>query len=202
MDRFTIPNILTASRIAMAAVAALLAWHGAAALAVSICITAAWLDVFDGWYARRFARGSSLGMHLDPLADKVLMGVVYAWVGIDAASALVWVLIGLIGAREIGVTVLRSWSLRKRGRFIPARPLGRLKMFAQSVAGLTILGVTHYLGVPVPLWVVCGALVIILGVSCASGAQYLAAWRRDRGGDETGEPAADSAQARRVSAGR
>lgn len=148
------------------------------AVAVAVLIAAAWLDVFDGWYARNRAQCSTLGKHLDPFADKVLVGVVYAWIGIDADSALVWALIAVAAAREIAVTVLRAYSRRCFGRFIPASTLGRAKMAAQCVAGLTILGVTHFLGRTVPTKVVAPAIIATLAVSYAAAAAYAREWRR------------------------
>jgi phosphatidylglycerophosphate synthase len=202
--RHTIPNVLTVARMAMAALAAVLAGAGAEALAVAILIAAALLDVFDGWYARAFAQPSALGAHLDPLADKILMGVVFGWIGLEAASGPVWVLIGLVALRELVVTLLRSFSLRRRGRFIPASRLGRLKMLTQSIVGLTLLGVMHFLDRPVPEAVVRAGLVAVLAASYASGAGYLARWRREESGrrGDGGRDAGDAPPERRVSAAR
>jgi CDP-diacylglycerol---glycerol-3-phosphate 3-phosphatidyltransferase len=203
-DRITVPNILTASRIVMAVVAAFIAVRGHREVAVAVCIAAAWLDVFDGWYARTFSRCSSLGKHLDPLADKVLMGVVFTWLGLDAGSTIVWMLIALVGVREVGVTVLRAYSLRRHGRFIPASPLGRVKMLTQSVAGLTILSITYFLGFRVPVAVVAAAMVVILVVSYVSAAGYVRGWLASRGrawGDAA-QPIEEKIEDRRVSAGR
>jgi CDP-diacylglycerol--glycerol-3-phosphate 3-phosphatidyltransferase len=178
---WTIPNLVTATRIAMAVLAA---WLAARTLereaAVAICIVAALLDVFDGWYARAFAKCSRVGEHMDPFADKILMGVVYGWVGIDAGSALVWLLIALVGVREVAMTVFRSYSLRRHGRYIPASPFGRTKMLVQSVVGLGVLGWTHILGVVVPVPVVVGGLGVILVLSYASAAAYLVDWKQAR----------------------
>ncbi len=177
--RLTLPNVVTATRIVMALVAAWLAAraHGAP-LAVGILIAAALLDAFDGWYARAFGQVSRVGEHMDPLADKILMGVVFAWIGDDTASAMVWWLVAAVGAREVAMTVFRSYSLRRHGRYIPASPLGRTKMLVQSVLGLGILGVTHWAGVAVPVAVVEVALSVIMILSYASAAAYVIDWRR------------------------
>jgi len=180
--------MLTVARMAMAGIAGFLAAVVRAdAAAVAVLIAAALLDAFDGWYARTFSQCSALGKHLDPFADKLLMGVVYSWIGADAGSPLVWTLIALSGVREAAITVLRSYSLRLHGRFIPASRLGRAKMLAQSVAGLTILSITHFLGRSVPAEIVAGALLATLVVSYAGGIAYVVEWRRrgPRGGDES-----------------
>ena len=177
--RFTVPNVVTAMRIAMACAALWLAVHvGAERTAVLVCVVAAILDGFDGWYARSFDQCARVGEHMDPLADKILMGVVYGWVGIDAASAVVWTIIGLVAARDVAMTLFRAYSLRRHGRYIPASGLGRRKMLIQSVAGLSILSATHLVGLEVPRLLVGLTLTVILVLSYASAAAYLADWKR------------------------
>ncbi len=203
-SQFTVPNALTASRIAMALGAVWIAVAGASETAVLVLIAAALLDAFDGWYARTFSQCSSLGAHLDPVADKILMGVVYAWIGLETDSTLVWTLIALVAARELTMTAFRSYSLRRHRRFIPASRLGRFKMLAQSMVGLAVLSVMHFLDRRVPEPAIVAALAPILVISYASAAGYLSAWRSARvsrpssglGGEAESEPA------RQVSAGR
>ena len=177
----TVPNALTVLRIVMALVAAacfVLERHQGTA--VLLCIAAALLDIFDGWYARRFSQCSHLGEHLDPLADKLLMAVVYGVIAIRLGNPLVWVLIGLIGLRELGMTVFRSYSLRRHRRFIPANRWGKFKMLLQSTVGLTILGVAYLtdVGFDIQPLALASLLLLILIVSYASAAVYLRDWRR------------------------
>ncbi|KAI5310501.1 hypothetical protein KEM55_006239 [Ascosphaera atra] len=72
---YTIPNILTFSRLAMAPVIgwAILSSH--ATLALSLFGYAAVTDLVDGFVARRFKQESVVGTIIDPMADKVLMTV-------------------------------------------------------------------------------------------------------------------------------
>ena len=118
--QWTVPNVLTVARIGLSAAGAWLAFRaGAGAPAVMILIAAALLDAFDGWYARAFAQSSGLGKHLDPFADKVLVGVILVWIARDAGSSLVWWLVGLSLSREVAMTLLRMYSARARRRSSP-----------------------------------------------------------------------------------
>ena len=171
----TIPNVLTLARIALTIAAVGMAVRGAAPLAVAILIAAALLDAFDGWYARAFSQSTSLGKHLDPFADKVLVAVILLWLGMDARSVAAWCLIGVALAREAAMTGLRMHSVRAQGRLIPASSLGRWKMFLQSTGGLTILSFTHILHRSVPEGWVIAALAIMLGVSLAAMLGYIKA---------------------------
>ena len=192
--RWTVPNAVTAARVAMAITAAWLATRSdARTTAFVLCAAALVLDAFDGWYARAFGQCSRVGEHMDPLADKVLMGVVYGWIGVDADSPMVWMLVALVAAREAAMTVFRAYSLRRHGRYIPASPLGRAKMVVQGVVGIGILGATHLLRVSVPTPLVAGALVAILALSYASAVAYVVDWRRGQG-DAAAPPESDPRQ--------
>jgi CDP-diacylglycerol--glycerol-3-phosphate 3-phosphatidyltransferase len=168
--------MLTLLRIALVFVSA---WMGLSArheaLAVSLLITAAVLDVFDGWYARTFSRTTSLGKHLDPFADKVLVTVIMVWLGMDARSFTVWCLVALTLAREAAMTLFRMYSARRLGQLVPASGLGKLKMFLQCAGGLTMLGITHFLGKKTPAPVEISLLAAMLVVSFWAMAGYIKA---------------------------
>ena len=76
MMRWTLPNILTVSRICLTPVIALLpffpGWRPKLA-AFAIFLAAAITDTIDGWLARRYQQVSELGQFLDPIADKLLL---------------------------------------------------------------------------------------------------------------------------------
>jgi cardiolipin synthase (CMP-forming) len=75
-------------------------------------------DWIDGWIARRFDQGSTLGKILDPAADRLLLGVgviaiiidhsVPLWIGVivvfrEVAISIVTVVLAALGARRIDV---------------------------------------------------------------------------------------------------
>ena len=79
---WNLPNVLTYGRIAaVPLVGGLLMYGGNSArwLALAIFVVAAITDFFDGYLARRWQQQSSLGIMLDPIADKVLVAVVLLW---------------------------------------------------------------------------------------------------------------------------
>ena len=179
----TVPNVLTALRIAMAAGAAVcFIWGLAEREAAALCIVATLLDAFDGWYARTFSQCSELGKHLDPLADKLLMAVVFGLIAVRMQSVWIWVLVVLIAFREIAMTVFRAYSLRRHSQFIPASKLGKAKMIAQGTAGSAIIGYAVLWGrgfdFPVPFAAVPLALILLL--SYLSAFRYLWCWNESR----------------------
>lgn len=68
----TLPNLLTAFRIALVVPFALLCAAGGDLLALGIFLLAAVTDTLDGTLARRFHQRSKFGRLADPLADKLL----------------------------------------------------------------------------------------------------------------------------------
>lgn len=178
-SRLTVPNVMTVLRMVMAIVAGVFfAGEYAERVAVVLCVVAALLDVFDGWYARAFSQCSTLGKHLDPLADKLLMGVVYGVLAVKCGSAVVWVLVAFIGLRELGMTIFRAYSLRRHGRFIPANGLGKLKMVVQSVFGLTVIASSFFLehDLAFDAYLLVPGLCLILAISYVSAIIYIRLW--------------------------
>lgn len=140
-----LPNYVTLARILFVPllVAALLTpvgedWFGISgyALAIVIFIIAALSDILDGQLARRRNQVSTLGKFLDPIADKLLVTAALV-VLVEKHLAPSWAVVIIIG-REFIVTGLRSIAASE-GIVIQAQTLGKIKMWAQSVAIVALL---------------------------------------------------------------
>ena len=104
-------------------------------LALAIFLAAAFTDLLDGYLARRLGQVTTIGMLLDPIADKLLISAaLIALVQVRATPG--WLAILLIG-REFAVSGLRSIAAAE-GYTIQASDLGKTKTVAQ-VAGITCL---------------------------------------------------------------
>ncbi len=178
--KWTVPNVLTAMRILMAMVAAyFFITEQHEQTAVVLCIVAAMLDAFDGWYARTFSQCSRLGKHLDPLADKLLMAVVYLLIAVKMHSTVVWALISLVAIREIGMTLFRAYSLHRHKIFIPANSWGKVKMILQSAVGIVLIAYAYLFngGFGFSAAIVAVPLLAILFISYYSAIIYMISWR-------------------------
>lgn len=137
---------------------------------------AALTDWLDGFLARRRRQVTTLGMLLDPVADKLLVSAAFISL-VQMQLAPAWMVVIIVG-REFAVTGLRSIAIAQ-GLAIPASRLGKLKMATQVVAilllilGKTFLGPYHVLG-KTALWV---AVVLTL----ASGVDYYLKFYRKLG---------------------
>lgn len=72
---YTLPNLLTASRLVAAPFIGYAILHNHHTLALSLFAYAGLTDALDGWIARRYHLGTVLGTIIDPLADKTLMTI-------------------------------------------------------------------------------------------------------------------------------
>jgi CDP-diacylglycerol---glycerol-3-phosphate 3-phosphatidyltransferase len=146
-----LPNSITISRIATVP---LLIWilspafplggpaHGAThglqggeqeIIASAVFILASITDGLDGYLARRRAQITTLGMLLDPLADKLMITAAYILlVAYNPSVVPPWIAVIIIG-REFLVSGLRSIAASE-GFTIEASDIGKLKTVIQIVS--------------------------------------------------------------------
>lgn len=106
--------------------------------ALVIFVIASITDLYDGRLARKWGQVTTLGIFLDPLADKFLISsALIAFVQIPEIYVPAWMVILIIG-REFLITGLRTLAAIK-GRILPAQPAGKFKTTSQIVAIITIL---------------------------------------------------------------
>ncbi|HEV3219163.1 MAG TPA: CDP-diacylglycerol--glycerol-3-phosphate 3-phosphatidyltransferase [Candidatus Acidoferrales bacterium] len=134
--------------------------------AVLILWAAAATDWADGYFARRRGQETTLGILLDPIADKLLISAAFISL-VEMQLVHAWMVVIIIG-REFTVLGLRSIASAE-GLTIKASALGKVKMMLQVVAvSAVILGAKQEFLKPyatVLMW-----LVVISAI--ASAVQY------------------------------
>jgi CDP-diacylglycerol--glycerol-3-phosphate 3-phosphatidyltransferase len=162
-----IPTALTLLRLVLSVI--LIGWllsdtASARIGALLLFLFAGFTDWLDGFLARRLKQTSALGALLDPIADKALV--------LGTLGALAWLsvlqgwMVLVIGVREVAVTAIRLWAL-KRQVVLAAATEGKLKTAVQMLTILLalcehILGLGGWLGAAVQL---CLWLALILTVT-------------------------------------
>ncbi|MDP9268460.1 MAG: CDP-diacylglycerol--glycerol-3-phosphate 3-phosphatidyltransferase [Acidobacteriota bacterium] len=102
-------------------------------VAVAIFILASLTDGFDGYLARKRNQVTTLGMLLDPLADKLWITAAFvSLVQFNPKMVPAWIAVVIIG-REFLVSGLRSIAATQ-GLTIEASNLGKFKMVVQIIA--------------------------------------------------------------------
>ena len=187
-----LPNSITMSRIVMIP---LLLWilpphfpwhgHGAQEIAASVLfVLASITDGLDGYLARRRQQITTMGMLLDPLADKIMVaGALIALVAYNPQVVKVWIVVVIIG-REFLISGLRSIAASE-GFTIQASALGKLKTVIQIVCVVSAILAHHWyqwqfgwLIVPVE-WIAVAAIYFTMLVSTISAIDYFVGfWKR------------------------
>ncbi|WP_127583854.1 CDP-diacylglycerol--glycerol-3-phosphate 3-phosphatidyltransferase [Paenibacillus koleovorans] len=106
-------------------------------IAVLIFIVAASTDSLDGYIARKRKMVTSLGMLLDPLADKLLISAVLISL-VEMQKLDAWIAIVII-SREFAVTGLRMVGLQQNYPIISASAWGKWKTGVQITAIIALL---------------------------------------------------------------
>jgi cardiolipin synthase len=150
-----LPNALTIGRIAVIPVIVALLFldrDWARWSACALFTIAGLTDFLDGYLARALARESRIGRFLDPIADKLLVGIVLLMlVGTDSITTAALVPAAIILGREILVSGLRE-HLAELNVSMPVSRLAKWKTMMQMVAiGVLIVGDAGPAAIPVQL---------------------------------------------------
>ncbi len=151
------------------------------AFASLLFIAASITDGLDGYLARRRGQITTLGMLLDPLADKLLItAALVTLVQFSPALVPAWIAVLVIG-REFLVSGLRSIA-SSEGFTLEASDLGKYKMFVQIVSVVAVI-LDHrwhawYFGpITIPVhWVAVLAIWAMIVLSVWSAVDYFAAF--------------------------
>lgn len=170
-----LPNLICLLRIVLIWPILVAIQGGHFLLALVLCIVAAVSDGLDGYLAKRFAWSSALGRFLDPLADKLLVLMLFvqtAWLHI-----VPWWLTAAVVARDLmiglGAALYRAWFGPLHGR--PAM-VSKFNTGAQLVYVMLVL---LYQGLHVPpVEVLQASALIVLGSTLVSGWHYLSTFTR------------------------
>lgn len=140
---------------------------------VLILLFAAATDWADGYFARRNAQVTTLGILLDPIADKLLISAAFISL-VDMHLVPAWMVVIIIG-REFTIMGLRNVASAE-GFTIAASALGKTKMVLQVLAVAVLIGAARHPSLK-PLAKVLLWLVVISAL--VSAAQYFARfWNR------------------------
>lgn len=168
-------------------------------VALGVFLVAALTDFLDGWIARKYKKVTTLGMLLDPIADKILVSAALISL-VDLQEADAWAVCIIVG-REFAVSGMRAIAAGEKIT-IAASNLGKWKMAAQVVGiSLMILGARLD---DIGLWRMTGraALYVMTVMALVSGVDYFrkylpALLARDAGATKGAAPGADAPTASR-----
>lgn len=154
-------------------------------LASALFIAASITDGIDGYLARKRGQITTMGILLDPLADKLLIAAAFVTlVQFNPRLVPAWVAVVIIG-REFLVSGLRGIAASE-GFTIEASNLGKFKMFVQIVSVVAVI-VDHrwqewpvYRGYIFPVeWIAYFAIWFMVALSLLSAGDYFFAFWKE-----------------------
>jgi cardiolipin synthase (CMP-forming) len=191
-----IPNVITVARVLLVIPTAWCLIEGRYVQALVLMAVAGASDAVDGWVARRFGWITWFGAAVDPLADKILVGVLFITLTVQGALPL-WVAGIAIGRDVVILAGAAAYRLMfKHIEFAPTL-LSKANTAVQIVVLLLLLlalcdfpvvsSIAASIAQPYGFWLVA-ALAIV------SGADYVITWsrravseRRSDGANRSGE---------------
>jgi cardiolipin synthase (CMP-forming) len=153
------PNAVSLIRIALAPVIAWTIWANHERWALAFFAIAAATDFLDGFLARTVRATTALGVYLDPIADKILLSIVYLTLGFTSRIPL-W-FVAIVFGRDLALLIASAIAMRF-STYDNYRPTiwGKISTFWQIVAAVAAIAsplspLTHgliYLSAAATIW--------------------------------------------------
>lgn len=134
LPRGMTPNQITKFRLLSIPVIAYLLATGSYLAGTILFLFSAFSDALDGALARTSHRITTWGTLYDPIADKLLIGMVATIVISQYISAYLALAIVLIE-----IALVSSAYFRYKGKIVPAKTMGKTKMVLQCVGVILLL---------------------------------------------------------------
>ena len=166
---FNLPNLFTLARLVLAPFVAADILHDHYGRAIILLFIAGFTDVIDGFLARHLKSATAAGAYFDPIADKIMLSVIYISLGL--AGALQWWMVAVVFGRDVLILAMAGYGLFFTSvRKFPPSVWGKISTFFQIAAALVVMG--SRAGIPVPVTL---ALTLMIAATVVSGVHYM--WR-------------------------
>jgi cardiolipin synthase len=144
-----LPNLITASRLALAPFVVLAILDGQHSRALALFFLAAVTDVLDGMAARHLRLSTTAGAYLDPIADKCLLSGVF--LALAASRTVPWWFVAVVFGRDLYILLAAGLLMAvNRLRRFPPSVWGKAATFFQISTAVGWL-VSNVVRVPVLL---------------------------------------------------
>jgi CDP-diacylglycerol--glycerol-3-phosphate 3-phosphatidyltransferase len=187
-----LPNSITMSRIIMIPLFLWILsphfpWRGDGIQEITaavLFILASATDGVDGYLARKRGQITTMGMLLDPLADKIMVtAALIELVAYNPQVVKVWIAVVIIG-REFLISGLRAIAASE-GFTISASELGKLKTVIQIVAVVSTLLAHHwdrwqfgFLVIPIKWYAIAAVYFTVLVSSISAIDYFIGFWKK------------------------
>jgi cardiolipin synthase (CMP-forming) len=164
-----LPNLFTLARLVLAPFIASDILRARDRRAIVLLFAAGFTDVIDGYLARRLKESTLAGAYFDPIADKILLSVIYISLGL--AGAIPWWMVAVVFGRDILILAMAAYGLLFTAfRKFPPSVWGKISTFFQIGAALVVMAARAGIAAPV-----VPALYLMVFGTMLSGVHYM--WR-------------------------
>lgn len=163
------PNHLTVARLILIPVILVLLYFNHSWWALITFIVAMSTDFIDGAMARTRDQITVFGIYMDPIADKLLIAAVLAWVGYE--YLVVQIILAFV-VLELILTAVGAGILLRANEARASNVFGKIKMIVQSVALLLFL-IAAILGLETLTTISLYLLWLALALAVLSGGKQI-----------------------------
>jgi len=133
-DFFKIPNLLSFSRVVLMGPFIYFFFQNYFIPTIIVMILIVLTDILDGWSSRKLNQVTELGKLIDPVADKICLGIGLTVILMKAQITLVPVFV-LIG-RDILILIFGSLMMKKVKDIPMSNIFGKLTSLTLSITGI------------------------------------------------------------------
>ncbi len=162
-----LPNFISLFRLIFAPLLGWMMWHKHS-LVIPFFLLLAFSDWLDGFVARRLGVTSSFGELIDPVADKMLITVIYIALGFGGHLAG-W-LIGLVLLRD-GLIIMGAGIILNRQLPLSLKPSKISKINTVAQLGLAALMISGF-SIQLPPFLILGGEILVAATTVLSGLAY------------------------------
>jgi cardiolipin synthase len=164
---FNLPNLFTLLRLVLAPFVAADILHRRYGRAMVLFFLAGVSDAIDGFLARRLGESTRLGAYFDPIADKILLSVIYISLGFT--RDIPWWMIAVVLGRDALILAMAAYGLCFTSiRRFPPSVWGKISTLLQIAAALVVMSAQAGILAPVQL-----ALWLMVAGTIVSGLHYV-----------------------------
>jgi cardiolipin synthase len=159
-----LPNLLSLSRVALAPIVGYLLYVDTpetTAWCVILFVVAGLTDWLDGLVARMFGQVSRLGIALDPIADKIFVGIVIICLVLFRALPI-WLAMIIVG-RDLLILIAGGILLGGQNVVVPSNHWGKY-----AFASIAVLLASYTIRFPFGMWLMTIIALILIVASLVS----------------------------------
>lgn len=161
---WTYSNGLSFLRALLTIPSAVLLWQGHNYIALSVGILAYITDLLDGWLARKLDEVTEAGKIIDPLADKIYVGVITSILVIQDRLPLWFVLIVI--SRDLIIMLAGMYIAKRTGFVLPSNVPGKIAVFCMIVMMICVVAFLPDVWIRVSMIAALVMLAVSFGLYC------------------------------------